>query len=422
MHSVVARSGPEPARSPWVTPAVAAVALSLLLGLQPILTDLYLPALPLLARELAAPMAATQLTMSALILAFGLSQLVWGPLADRYGRRPVLLSSLTLLCLASLGAAAASSVGWLIVWRAAQGATMAAAVVCARAMVRDLYAPQEGARVMALGMSGLGVIAIAAPLAGGALAMGTGWRAPLYTVAAIAGAIGVFVWRWLPETLAQRNVQQLQLHGLVRNAAHIVRHPAFRAWTLLVSCTYGGLFTVLAASSFAYIEVLGLTPQAYGLALGSGSVAYLVGTVVCRRWLQHRSGAEVVQRGAFFTLAGALGMAACAVWPDQAGVAWLLGAQWLYAFGHGFHQPCGQTGVTAPFPQSAGLAAAIAGCALALTAFAIGLWLGQAMDGSLRPMAAGVAVWGGLTSLVAWTLVRRHGAAFAAPGAAEVRA
>ncbi len=420
MHSVVARSGHGSVRGPLLAPGVVVIALSLLLGLQPILTDLYLPALPLLARELAAPMAATQLTMSALILAFGLSQLVWGPLADRYGRRPVLLASLTLLCLASLGAAAAGSVGWLIVWRAAQGAAMAAAVVCARAMVRDLYAPQEGARVMALGMSGLGLIAIAAPIAGGALAIGAGWRAPLYTVAAIVAVIGLFVWRRLPETLAPRNVQGLRPSELGRSTWQIVRHPGFRAWTLLIACTYGGLFTLLAASSFVYIEVLGLTPQTYGLALGSGSVAYLVGTVVCRRWLQHRSGAEVVQRGACFTLAGALGMAACAVWPTEAGVAWVLGAQWLYAFGHGFHQPCGQTGVTGPFPRMAGLAAAIAGCGLALTAFAVGLWLGQAMDGSLRPMASGVALWGVLTSLVAWTLVRRHGARFGAHATGEV--
>ena len=414
MHSVVARSGLESARDPLLAPLVVAIALSLLLGLQPILTDLYLPALPLLARELVAPMAATQLTMSALILAFGLSQLVWGPLADRYGRRPVLLSSLTLLCLASLGAAAATSVGGLIVWRAAQGATMAAAVVCARAMVRDLYAPQEGARVMALGMSGLGLLAIAAPLVGGALAMGAGWRAPLYTVAAITGAIGLFVWRWLPETLAPRHVQRLHADALAGHAAQILRHPTFRAWALLTACTYGGLFTMLAASPFVYIEVLGLSPREYGLALGSGSLSYLVGTLVCRRWLRHRSGAEAVQRGACFTLAGALGMASCAVGSADAGVAGVLGAQWLYAFGHGFHQPCGQTGVTGPFPQRAGLAAAIAGCGLALTAFAIGLWLGQAMDGSVRPMAAGVAVWGGLTSLVAWTLVRRHGARFGA--------
>ena len=133
------------ARVPLVRPAplglsVAGVAttLALLLGLQPVLTDLYLPALPLLSRELAAPMSAVQLTMSALILAFGLSQLAWGPVADRFGRRPVLLASLALLLLASIGAALAPHIGWLVFWRTAQGASMAAGVVCARAMVRKI--------------------------------------------------------------------------------------------------------------------------------------------------------------------------------------------------------------------------------------------------------------------------------------------
>ena len=410
MTVFTARSDGAVARGASLAPQTAAIALALLLGLQPVLTDLYLPALPLLARELDAPMSATQLTMSALILAFGLSQLVWGPLADRYGRRPVLLGSLCLLLLASLGAASASQIGWLVVWRAAQGATMAAAVVCARAMVRDLYEPHEGARVMALGLSGLGVLAIASPLVGGWLAMTFGWRSALFTVAAFSAAVLVFVWRALPETLAVRNPRALQLRTLAVNAATVLRHPGFRAWSLLVASTYGGLFTILAASSFAYIEVLGLTPLQYGMAMASGSVAYLGGTIVCRRWLLRWGLPGTVKRGAVFTLAGAIGMAACAAWPASASVALVLGSQWLYCIGHGLHQPCGQAGATGPFAQMAGVAAALAGCLLALTAFAVGLALGQTIDGSLRPMALGVAFWGGVTALIAWTLVQRHGA------------
>lgn len=392
-----------------LAPHTAALALALLLGLQPVLTDLYLPALPLLARELAAPMSATQLTMSALILAFGLSQLVWGPVADRYGRRPVLLGSLALLVLASVGAALAGHIGWLIFWRAAQGATMAAAVVCARAMVRDLYEPHQGARIMSLGMSGLGVLAIGSPLLGGVLAMALGWRSALVAVSCFSVAVLVFVWRALPETLAQRNPRALHGRTLVANTAHVFAHPTFRAWTLLVSATYGGLFTILAASSFVYIEVLGLTPAQYGLAMASGSLSYLIGTFFCRRWLLRLGLLGAVRRGALFTLAGALGMLACALLPALASVPLVLGAQWLYAFGHGIHQPCGQTGAVGPFAQMAGVASALAGCVLALTAFAIGLWLGQTMDGSLAPMAFGVAFWGTVTAVVAWTLVQRHG-------------
>jgi DHA1 family bicyclomycin/chloramphenicol resistance-like MFS transporter len=398
-----------------LAPHTAAIALALLLGLQPVLTDLYLPSLPLLARELAAPMSAAQLTMSALILAFGLSQLVWGPVADRFGRRPVLLGSLALLVLAGTGAALASRIGWLIFWRVAQGATMAAAVVCARAMVRDLYEPQQGARVMSLGLSGLGLLAIGSPLVGGALAMSLGWRSALATVACFSLLVLVFVWRVLPETLAQRNPRALHGPTLAGNTVQVLSHPTFRAWALLVSATYGGLFTILAASSFTYIDVLGLTPVQYGLAMALGSMSYLAGTFFCRRWLLRSGLLGAVRRGALFSLGGGLGMLLCVLLPSLAGVPLVLGAQCLFAFGHGIHQPCGQTGAVGPFPQMAGVAAALAGCLLALVAFVIGLWLGQAMDGTLHPMAIGVAFWGTMTAVVAWTLVQRHGLAIQDP-------
>ncbi len=412
MTEISARGAAPAAAAPGAALAThtVAAALALLLGLQPVLTDLYLPALPLLARELTAPMSAAQLTMSALILAFGLSQLVWGPVADRFGRRPVLLGSLALLVLAGIGAALASHIGWLIFWRAAQGATLAAAVVCARAMVRDLYEPHQGARVMSFGLSGLGLLAIGSPLAGGLLAMTMGWRSTLAAAAAFSLCVLLFVWRAVPETLARRNPRALHGPTLARNAAQVLSNPTFRAWALLVTATYGGLFTLLAASSFTYIETLGLTPAQYGLAMAAGSGSYMIGTFFCRRWLLRWGLLGAVRRGALFSLAGGLGMLICVLQPTLASVPVVLAAQCLFAFGHGIHQPCGQTGAVGPFPQMAGVAAALAGCLLALVAFAVGLWLGQAMDGTLRPMALGVAFWGSVTAVVAWTLVQRHGA------------
>jgi MFS transporter, DHA1 family, multidrug resistance protein len=287
---------------------------------------------------------------------------------------------------------------------------MAAAVVCARAMVRDLYEPHQGARVMSLGLSGLAVLAIASPLLGGVIAMALGWRSALAAVAVFAVLVLFYTWLAVPETLAARN--PLALHGptLAGNARTVLAHPTFQAWSLLIAATYGGLFTMLSASSFAYIEVLGLSPAQYGIAMASGSLSYMVGTFYCRRWLLRRGLLGTVRRGAFFTLAGAIGMALCALAPQVASLPLVLGSQWLYTFGHGIHQPCGQTGAVGPFPQMAGVASALAGCTLALTAFAVGMWLGQAMDGTLRPMASGVAFWGCVTAAVAWTQVQRHGA------------
>jgi DHA1 family bicyclomycin/chloramphenicol resistance-like MFS transporter len=389
-----------------VSVGLAAFALALLLGLQPVSTDVYLPALPMLTLALGAPMRSAQLTMSALILAFGLAQMVWGPVADRVGRRPVLLLGLTLYCGASIGAALAGSIETLVVWRALQGAALAAAIVCARAIVRDLYEPEQGAQVMALALSGLGVIALCGPLAGGLAAALWGWRAPLALVA-LAGAVTLAFVAWrLPETLRTPSPQATQLAPLLRLWLDIARHPVFRAWALLVACTYGGLFTVLAGSSFVYMDVLGLSPAGYGAAMAVGSLSYIAGTFVCRRWIRRYGMAGAVRRGAWTTMAGGASMAGLAAFGVQ-GVWALLLPQCLFVFGHGIHLPCGQAGVVGPFPRSAGAASALAGLLLALIAFGIGRWLGAALDGSVRPLAYGLAFWALATCTVAWTLVQR---------------
>jgi MFS transporter, DHA1 family, multidrug resistance protein len=385
----------------------AAFVLALLLGLQPVATDVYLPALPLLTRALAVPMALSQLTMSALILAFGVAQLAWGPVADRYGRRPVLLAGLSLYALSGFGSALAPSVEVLLGWRVLQGVALASAVVCARAMVRDLYEPVTGARVMSLALSGLALIAIGGPTLGGAVAGAFGWRGALVLVG-LAGLVALAYVGWrLPETVRRRNPAATRAGPLLRGWTAMLGHPVFRAWTLLIACTYGGLFTILAASPFVYIEVLGLTSAAFGLTLAWGGGVYLVATFVCRRWIHRHGMGGAVRRGAAFTLAGGL-LALVATQVDQGALWWLLAAQGMYSFGHGMHQPCGQAGAVGPFPHAAGAASALAGFVLALVAFTIGLWLGQALDGTVRPLGYGLAFWAVATAAVAWTLVRRH--------------
>jgi len=133
--------------------------LALLLGLQPVTTDLYLPALPAITEGFGAGMVQAQLTLTALLLAFGLSQLLWGPLSDRFGRRPILLWGMLAYTLASVGCTLAPSMEWLILGRTVQGAAMGAGVMASRAMVRDLYPPLAGATVMSQALTGLGIIA-----------------------------------------------------------------------------------------------------------------------------------------------------------------------------------------------------------------------------------------------------------------------
>jgi DHA1 family bicyclomycin/chloramphenicol resistance-like MFS transporter len=140
--------------------------------------------------------------------------------------------------------------------------------------------------------------------------------------------------------------------------------------------------------------------------MASGSASYLVGTVVCRRWIVRHGLAGAVQRGAGFTLGGGLAMLALALAGVQSVWAVLL-PQWLFAFGHGIHQPCGQTGAVGAFPQAAGVASALSGFVLAATAFFVSRWLGGALDGTVLPLAQGLAFWSVLTAATAWILVQR---------------
>ena len=389
-------------------PALIVLTLALLLGIQPITTDLYLPALPGLTRELGASVASAQLTLTALLLAFGVSQLFWGPLSDRFGRRPVLLVGMAAYVLASLGSAFSPSMDVLIIWRTLQGAAMGAAVMCARAIVRDLYTPVQGASVMSKGLSGLGVIAcLSAPL-GGLLTAWFNWHAALLALS-VFGAISLaLIALRFEETVPAKNPKALQLPTLMRTWLNIVRNPTFLAYTALTTFAYSGLFTFLASSSFVFIHVLGLSTTQYGMVMFANSFIYLLGTFLCRRLLPRFGVRRTVAIAGALTLAGGGTVAALyfvgvqSVWAIELPFA-------LFMLAHGIHNPCGQSGAVGPFPQAAGAASALNGFIAMVSAFATGQWLGMHMDGTVRPLALGILFWSVLIALSAWTLVQRYG-------------
>lgn len=395
-----------------MSPATVVVLLALLLGIQPVTTDVYLPALPAMQADLRAAMAEVQLTFAALLLAFGVSQLVWGPLSDRFGRRPVLLIGMGGYVLASLACVAAPSMELLVLARIAQGAFMGAAVMCARAIVRDLYQPLEGARMMSRGLTGLGVIAIACAPLGSAMTEWVHWRAALLVLALFGIGTFAFIALRFKETIPQRNPRALVPGTMLRAWSQIARHPTFLTYSLLSTASYVALFSFLAGSSFVLIGTLGISKLAYGGFMAMQSVIYILGTVACRRMLVRLGIRRSVFVAGFVTFtAGAL----------MGGLAWFgWGQTWygpwavmlpqaIFIVAHGVHQPVGQSGTVSPFPQMAGAASALNGFIMMAAAFGVGLWLGQAMDGTPRPMAAAHFVWCTVIAVTAWTLVQKYG-------------
>jgi DHA1 family bicyclomycin/chloramphenicol resistance-like MFS transporter len=389
-------------------PYLVILLLSLGIGLQPVSTDLYLPALPGLAMDLNASVSMVQYTLTGLLLAFGISQMLWGPFSDKVGRRPIMLFGLGLYVVAAIGCVLSTSIEMLIFWRVVQGVSMGAVITSARAVVRDLYQPLEGARIMSKTMTGLGAMACTSPPLGGFLSQHWGWQVALMSVVLYAAAtLALVAWKF-EETINTRNPDALHLPTMLRIWLEVLKHPTFRAFALLSLAAYGALFTYLATSSFVFIQVLHLTGLQLGWILSSMSLVYITGTLVCRYLLRHIGMRKTIAwAGASSALSG---LSLCVlVYSDHATATGLVLAMYPMILAHGIHQPIGQSGAVGPFPLSAGAASALNGFLMMLAAFATGAWLGQSIDGTLFPLAHGVAFWGAVLALTAWTLVQWHG-------------
>ena len=382
--------------------------LALAIGLQPVSTDLYLPGLPGLAKDLHASVAMVQYTLTGLLLAFGTSQLLWGPFSDKVGRRPIMLGGLAFYSIAAVGCVLSTSIETLVFWRIVQGAAMGAVITSARAVVRDLYEPAKGARVMSKAMTGLGLMACTSPPLGGFLSQHWGWQVALMSVVLYAIAtLTLVAWRF-DETLTQPNPRALHFPTMMRIWWQVLSHPTFRAFALLSLAAYGALFVYLATSAFVFIQVLHLSGLQLGWILSSMSLMYITGTIICR-FLLRKIGMRktIALAGVSSAFSGV--MLCWMVYGGWASALSLVLSMYPMIIAHGIHQPIGQSGSIGPFPQSAGAASAMNGFLMMLAAFATGAWLSHSIDGTLFPLAHGVAFWGCVLALTAWTLVQWHG-------------
>ncbi|MFH9008783.1 multidrug effflux MFS transporter [Streptomyces afghaniensis] len=251
-----------------------------LTAVPPLAMDMYLPSLPEVTRSLHAPAATVQLTLTACLAGMALGQLVVGPMSDRWGRRRPLLAGLGVFVVATVLCALAPTVELLVAFRLAQGLAGAAAIVIARAVVRDLYDGMAMARFFSTLMLISGVAPIVAPLIGGQVLRVTDWRGVFVVLTAIGVLIGVLVWTRLPETLppAQRH------SGGVGEALHAMRgllaDRSFAGYTLTGGFAFAALFAYISASPFVIQEIYGASPQTFSLLFGVNSVGLvLVGQI-----------------------------------------------------------------------------------------------------------------------------------------------
>jgi DHA1 family bicyclomycin/chloramphenicol resistance-like MFS transporter len=378
--------------------------LAMLTALGPLSMDMYLPSLPDIAHVLGAPVARTQLTISSYLIGFAVGQMIYGPLSDRYGRRPVLLAAVALYLASTLACAAAQSVDLLIAARLLQGISGSGAIVLARAIVRDVYSGVQAARELSLMGSISATAPIVAPMIGGVLQAGFGWRANFICMS-VGGLIALLVaGRLLPETLRPDNrASPLSFFSMMRGYGAVARHRGFLVYLGIITTTYAGLFAWVSGASVVLQGVYGLSAVAFGFTFALGAAGYMLGAMIATRLVVRLGLDRTIGVGVVVIAAGGLSLA-LAVATGVPGL-WLVAAMALYLAGVGLAMPQAMAGALTPFPDRAGTAASLMGLVQQALAAVIAAVIGAYLVQSAWPVTGVVVAMGCLTFLL-WALTR----------------
>ncbi len=374
--------------------------LAVLTAIGPLTVDLYLPSLPEISRVLDASTAQTQLTISSYLAAYAICPIVYGPVSDRYGRKPVLLAALTIFCAATFVCAFAPSIQALIAARAFQAVGSSGTVVLARAVVRDLYSGVRAGRELSVMGVIMGVAPVVAPSIGSVLQTAFGWRACfLFVFAAGLGAFWV-VWRLMPETRPRTQRHPFEWTALVRHYGVVVCNRCFLAHTVIVSASFAGLFAFISGSPFVLQDFVGLSPIGFGIAFAVASTGHIVGTSVAAHLVTRVGIDRTIGAGALALCAGGLTVVATTTFIPGSVAGFVLPIM-LYMVGLGLAMPQALAGALQPFPGRAATASALVGFAQQTSAALAGAVVGHLLATTAWPLVLVVALCGVVT-LIAW--------------------
>ncbi|MFD2183910.1 multidrug effflux MFS transporter [Rhodoplanes azumiensis] len=379
--------------------------LALMTALGPLAMDLYLPSFPEIGRTLHASPSQVQLTISFYMLGFAVGQLFFGPISDRFGRKPVLSFSLVVFCLGTLACAVAPSIAALIAARVLQGAGAAGVIVLARTVVRDLYDGARAAREMALMGAIMGIAPILAPVVGGVLEEWLGWRSGFVLILVAGLAAMVVVRRLLPETVPPSRDDAKLVQGSLESFGIVMRNKAFLAYLGIVTASFSGLFAYISGSPFVMQSVYGLSPTGFGLFYGVTSLGFISGALTAAHVVMRIGFDRTIGIGAVGVLVGGIGtLVAVGVAPTS--MTALAAALAVFLFGFGLAMPQAQAGTLQPFPDRAGAASSLVGCVQQTVGAAVGAIVGLALNTTAWPMVIAIAATGVITFVI-WITTRQ---------------
>jgi DHA1 family bicyclomycin/chloramphenicol resistance-like MFS transporter len=356
-------------------------------ALGPLAMQIVVPALPVMQRQFAVSAATVQLVLSLSALSIALATLAYGPLSDRYGRRPALLGGLAVYLLGSLVCALAGSMSILIAGRIIQAAGGSAGIVLTRAIIRDLYDRDESATMLAYVTMAMVTAPMLAPALGGALIDLVGWRSIFILGGLLGVLVLVVVQRELPETTSPQQGQRGTRHSFLR----LMRIGTFWGYAIQLACSLGVFFAFLAAAPFLMVEVLGRPPSEYGLMFVMVSAAFMGGNFVAAR-MNRRIGLDrMIVIGSIGVLLGCGTLLAFAILGYITPFSLFLPASFS-SFSQGLLMPNAQAAAVSVDPQAAGAASGITGFLQMAFAGLIAQIVGSMDDGTAFPAAIGMTL------------------------------
>ncbi len=357
----------------------------------PISTDIFIPAMPSLVGEFGTTVPMVQLTLSLYLVGFGVSQLFYGPVSDRFGRKPTILFGIGVYLVGTLACLFATSIEMLIVARLLQALGVAFGQLLGRAIIRDLHEPREAARVLAFATMIMGSTSLFVPSIGALVTVYLGWRYVFALLTVYALLYLLLVGLGFRESIPARQADAVQPRQMLRNFARLARNRTFLRYTVSISCMFGFLFTFLSGSSFVFIDVYGVPTAQFGLVFASLAASFTLASALMGRIGTRLSHEKIYRTAAMVGLLAALAGLALAV-TDTGTVVTLVASMAALSFAMGFMVPLAFAGALAPHPEIAGTASTLIGFVQGVFSAGMGVLVGLLFDGTGVPMFALIAV------------------------------
>lgn len=355
----------------------------------PLSVDMYLPALPGLATDLAASPSQAQLTLTAFLVGLAVGQLVAGPLSDRLGRRPPLVAGLVVYASASLGCAVVGDIGLFALLRVLQGLAGGAGVVVSRAMIRDHFEGSVAARAFALAMLVNGLAPILAPIVGAQLLPFAGWRGIFVVLAGLGATLLLVVVTRLPESLPPGRRRTGAVGTVVRGYATLLRDAPFVGQALTVALGFSAMFGYISASPFIVQDLYGQSPQTFSLLFGINALGLAAATQVSGLLVLRLGARRILRIGLVSAAIGGVVLVLAAasdagLWPVAAGF-------FVVVASYGAIVPNATALALADHAHHAGSASAVLGALQFLVASLVAPLVGLGGSGSAVPAALVIA-------------------------------